>query len=95
MDFSVDTEIAKRSVTIKDMLENLGIEEVRIIHVPIQGPLRTPKTPFQKGKMWLEIGASASPASKLNLPFGPGTTNLSSDLKLTDCNASNFSPKIT
>ena len=30
MDFSVDTEIAKRSVTIKDMLENLGIEEVRI-----------------------------------------------------------------
>ena len=30
MDFSVDMEIAKRSVTIKDMLENLGIEEVRI-----------------------------------------------------------------
>ena len=30
MDFSVDMEIPKRSVTIKDMLENLGIEEVRI-----------------------------------------------------------------
>ena len=30
MDFSVDTEIARRSVTIKDMLDNLGIEEVRI-----------------------------------------------------------------
>ena len=33
-----------------------------IIHVFIQGPLRTPKTPFLKGKMWLEIGASAGQA---------------------------------
>ena len=54
------------------------------VHVPIQGLLRTPKTPFQKGKKWLEIGASVSQASKLPLPFGTGTTNLSSDLKLTD-----------
>jgi len=35
MDFSVDTEIAKRSVTIKDMLENLGIEEDSDTPVPI------------------------------------------------------------
>ena len=66
-----------------------------VIHVFIQGPLRTPKTAFLKSKMWLEIGASASQASKLPLPFGPGTTNLSSDLKLTDCKASNLIPKIT
>ena len=68
---------------------------VLAIHVPIQGLLRTPKAPIQKSKMWLEIGALASQASKLPLPFGPGTTNLSSDLKLTDCKASNFIPKIT
>ena len=68
---------------------------VLAIHVPIQGLLRTPKAPIQKSKMWLEIGALASQASKLPLPFGPGTTNLSSDLKLTDCKARNFSPTIT
>ena len=49
---------------------------VLAIHVPIQGLLRTPKAPIQKSKMWLEIGALASQASKLPLPFGPGTTNL-------------------
>ena len=63
---------------------NALFTSVRAIHVPIQGLLRTPKTPFQKGKKWLEIGASVSQASKLPLPFGTGTTNLSSDLKLTD-----------
>jgi len=36
---------------------SFGGDSGESIHVFIQGPLRTPKTPFLKGKMWLEIGA--------------------------------------
>ena len=68
-------------------------DEVETIHVFIQGPLRTPKTPFLKDKMWLEIGAWASQALKLSIPFGLGITNLSSDLKLAHCKTCNCSPK--
>ena len=65
------------------------------IHVFIQGPLRTPKTPFLKDKIWLEVGASAGQALKLPIPFGQGITNLSSDLKLAHCKTCNCSPKTT
>ena len=52
------------------------------IHVPIQGPLRTPKKPFLNARMRLEIEASESKVLKLPRAFGPGIKNLFSDSKL-------------
>ena len=52
------------------------------IHVPIQGPLRTPKNLFLNARIQLEIGASVSQVLKLPRPFGPRITNVSSDLRL-------------
>ena len=34
---------------------DLVIMRIDTIDVSIQGPLRTPKTPFLKGNLWLEI----------------------------------------
>ena len=44
---------------------------------------------FLNARIWLEIGASVSQVLKLSRPFGPRFTNLSSNLKLAQCNTCN------
>ena len=51
---------------------NLVIMRIDTIDVSIQGPLRTPKTPFLKDRIWLEVGASADQALKLPIPLVKG-----------------------